>query len=99
MKGAYDETVDNESAYEMLKKRVEEAAPNQRGRRHGVASADTLGGWLGGGRGAENRPRLARRARAAVDGRKGHHLGRPLGRHLRRPADRHRDFPLGARRK
>ena len=45
MKGAYDETIDNESAYEMLKKRVEEQAaqPGDGG------ILDTIGGWLGGG--------------------------------------------------
>ena len=45
MKGAYDERVDNESAYEMLQKRVEDKAAQQA---EGGGIMDTIGGWLGG---------------------------------------------------
>ena len=44
MKGAYDETIDNESAYEMLQKRVEEAKPQATE----GGMMDSLGGMLGG---------------------------------------------------
>ena len=45
MKGAYDETIDNESAYEMLQKRIEEAA--QPAATEG-GMMDSIGGMLGG---------------------------------------------------
>ncbi|HRJ70147.1 MAG TPA: DUF853 family protein [Beijerinckiaceae bacterium] len=48
MKGAYDETIDNESAFELLKKRAEAAAGPTQGGVIGTIN-DMLGGVLGGG--------------------------------------------------
>ena len=55
MKGAYDETIDNESAYEVLQKRVEEAAaPADAPTEGGIMGS--LGGMLGGIFGGGNAP-------------------------------------------
>jgi hypothetical protein len=48
VKGKYDETLDSESAFEMLERRVKkEAAPADEGGR-GSESSGGVGGWLGG---------------------------------------------------
>jgi len=49
VKGKYDETVDSDSAFEMLQKRVKkEAAPVDEGGRGSESSGGGVGGWLGG---------------------------------------------------
>ena len=49
VKGKYDETVDSDSAFEMLQKRVKkEAAPADEGGRGSESSGGGVGGWLGG---------------------------------------------------
>ena len=48
LKGAYDEVIDNESAFEILKKRVEEASRPTEGGVMGTIT-ETIGGWFGGG--------------------------------------------------
>jgi len=56
MRGAYDEMIDNESAYEVLKKRVEEAST--KATEGGVLGSitDTIGGWFGGGEAPKSGP-------------------------------------------
>ncbi|HRK24310.1 MAG TPA: DUF853 family protein [Beijerinckiaceae bacterium] len=48
MKGAYDEMVDNESAYEILQKRVEQATTKATEGGMMDTIKDTVGGWFGG---------------------------------------------------
>lgn len=63
MKGAYDTTIDNESAYELLAKRVEQAPEASGGILDTISS--TVGGWLGEGERPKTGPgsRAARRRR------------------------------------
>ena len=75
--GKYEETVDRDSAYEMLQKRVGEAAAAQE------ADANSWGSILMGGRRHGPAPGLWRGL---------HQVARPLGGQQRRQSDRRRDL-------
>jgi DNA helicase HerA-like ATPase len=87
MKGAYDETIDNESAYEMLQKRVEEAsAKATEGGMMGTIK-DTIGEWIGttppktgpGSRGGKVPPSLAEKVITSAARSAATSVGRQIG--------------------